>query len=74
LIHTILRAVCSHHGQTDDCAFGADDVAGFGLMFRKLRFLMIADTNVRLETVVIDTDTTVHTKVDPFVKTKFSPQ
>jgi len=51
LIHTILRAVCSHHGQTDDCAFGADDVAGFGLMFRKLRFLMIADTRQNEQTL-----------------------
>jgi hypothetical protein len=42
LIHTILLAVCSNDNQTDDCAFGADDVAGIGPMFRKLRFLMIA--------------------------------
>jgi hypothetical protein len=30
--------------RTDDCASGADDVALRGLKFKKLRFLMIADT------------------------------
>jgi hypothetical protein len=30
----------------DERAYGADDVAAFGVMFRKLRFLMIADSAV----------------------------
>ena len=30
--------------RTDDCASGADDVALRGLKFKKLRFLMIADS------------------------------
>jgi hypothetical protein len=53
LIHTILRAVCSKDDQTDDRAFGADDVAGFGLMSRKLRFLLIADSATDLEVLRI---------------------
>jgi hypothetical protein len=34
--------------RTDDCACGADDVTLTGGMFRKLRFLMIADTGRRV--------------------------
>jgi hypothetical protein len=54
LIHTILRAVCSKDDQTDDRAFGADDVAGIGPMFRKLRSLMIADNidAAKLQTIL----------------------
>jgi len=49
--------LCSHDtsfspfddDRTDDCAFGADDVALRGSKFRKLRFLMIADTMLPAE-------------------------
>ncbi len=44
MIHTILRAFGSDDRPTDDRASGADDVAGPGQMFGKLRFQMIADT------------------------------
>ena len=55
MIHTILRAVCSKDDQTDDRAFGADDVAGIGPMFRKLRSLMIADRGSPVKKMTIKT-------------------
>jgi hypothetical protein len=33
--------------RTDDRAFGADDVAPLGPKFRKLRFQMIADSDIQ---------------------------